>query len=170
MEIIDNSEAILNQLNNLVTSLTPTELVKPLKTLNGSTIGQHTRHILEFYVEFIHGYKSGTVCYDNRKRNTDFETSQIIISSKIGHIIGSLKDCDLSKAIKIKSNHGLKDFTNTQCDSSVLRELIYALDHTIHHLAIVKIALDIEFKHIQSSKNLGVAPSTIRHNQKTCVQ
>jgi len=170
MEIIKNTDGILNQLNGLVDSLQPYEFTKPLTILSGSTIGQHIRHILEFYVEFLNGYEFGIVCYDNRKRNLDFETNQPIIISKLNEIITTIRGCDLTIDLKIKSNHGLDDKEHTISNSSVMREMVYALDHTVHHLAIIKIAMQVEFNHIKLNENMGIAPSTLRNNKKVCVQ
>ena len=53
--------------------------------------------------------------------------------------------------------------------SSVGRELMYAYDHAIHHLAMIKIGMQIDFPMIEISKNLGVAPSTLKY-RKQCAQ
>ena len=42
------------------------------------------------------------------------------------------------------------------------RELMYAVDHAIHHLALVKIGINDSFKNIQLDPQMGIAPSTIR--------
>lgn len=170
MEIIKNTELTLNQVMDLIESLSSEELIKPVNILNGSSLGQHTRHIIEFYVEFINGYKLGTVCYDDRERNIDFETSHVIIISKLKHIIETIKDCNFEKDLKIRSNHGLDDSEHTLSNSSVMREIVYALDHTVHHLAIIKIAMQVEFSYIELNKDMGIAPSTLRNTKKVCAQ
>jgi hypothetical protein len=106
----------------------------------------------------------------NRKRNLEFEINQNLIINEFNQIIKNIKTFDLEKQIKIKSNHGENEGENSFSQSSILRELIYALDHTVHHLAIVKIAIQSEYKHIELNPNLGVAPSTIRNNKKICAQ
>lgn len=163
MEIIKNSNLTLSQLGELVNSLSQDEFTLKLNILNGSTVGQHIRHIIEFYVEFIDGYETGVVCYDNRKRNLDFETNQSLIISKLNDIISTLGEFDLTQDLKIKSNHGLNELEETISNSSVMRELVYALDHTVHHLAIIKIAIQVEFSHIELNKDMGIAPSTLRN-------
>ncbi|MCU0471726.1 MAG: hypothetical protein MUF58_24420 [Arcicella sp.] len=47
--------------------------------------------------------------------------------------------------------------------SSFYRELTYLIEHTIHHLAIIKIGLNEVYPEIIIPKNFGVAHSTIRY-------
>ena len=46
--------------------------------------------------------------------------------------------------------------------SSMGRELQYAFDHAIHHLAIIRMGLETHFPEIPVDKDLGVAPSTLK--------
>jgi len=170
MEIIKNTELTFKQLKSLISSIDETDFIKPLNILNNSTIGQHIRHIIEFYVEFDSGYSTGIVSYDNRQRNLDFETNQALVLSKIDSIFSDFSIYDIDKSIIVKSNHGTDDSDFSESKSSVRRELVYALDHTVHHLAIIKIAMQVEFKHIPLEQNMGVAPSTIRNQNKVCAQ
>jgi hypothetical protein len=57
-----------------------------------------------------------------------------------------------------------KDSFRPQVDSSVGRELMYAFDHAIHHIAIIKIGIKAAFPQIQIPQEIGVAPSTIRYH------
>ena len=170
MGIIKNTDKTLHQLINLVRSLNSNEFTEELNVLNGSTIGQHIRHIIEFYVELINGYEPRVVCYDNRKRNSNFETNQFVVISELNNIILALREFDLTLDLQIKSNHGLSDFEETISNSSVMREVVYTLDHTVHHLAIIKIAIQVELNHIELDQNMGIAPSTLRNTKKVCVQ
>ena len=49
------------------------------------------------------------------------------------------------------------------------REIAYNLEHTIHHMALIRIGIH-EVSAIQLPDNYGVASSTIRHRQSTCAQ
>ena len=170
MKIIKQTTEILNQTIDLIKSLNDEEYVAPLSVLNNTSVGQHFRHIIEFYIELINGYDNNLVCYDNRQRKTEFELNQDLIINEFKQIISSIHTFDLQRQLNIVSNHGLNENENSISQSSVLRELIYALDHTIHHLAIIKIAIQTEFKNIVLSPTLGVAPSTVRNRNKVCAQ
>ena len=50
------------------------------------------------------------------------------------------------------------------------RELMYNIEHTIHHLAIIKIAIRLVAPHIRLPDNFGVAASTIKHRDSLCAQ
>lgn len=170
MKILKQTSEILTQTIDLIKLLNKSEYISPLKVLNHSSVGQHFRHIIEFYVELINGYDQQLICYDNRKRNVKFETQQDVIINEFKNIINIISTFDLNQSVQIKSNHGLNNDDNSYCQTSILRELIYALDHTVHHLAIIKIALQSEYKNIDLDHDLGVAPSTIRNNIKLCAQ
>jgi hypothetical protein len=48
------------------------------------------------------------------------------------------------------------------------REVIYNLEHTIHHMALIRVGIN-ELGNIDLPKDFGVAPSTIKYKQ-LCVQ
>ena len=41
----------------------------PCTLLNQTSVGQHFRHIIEFYICLQMGVPNGSVCYDERKRD-----------------------------------------------------------------------------------------------------
>lgn len=170
MEIISNSKHILNQLIHLINSLTPKEYAESLPILNKSSIGQHIRHIVEFYIELEKGYADGIIDYDNRTRNLELETNQQLVLNSLTAIIGCLQTYNLDKELQIASNYGLSQTEKILSKSSSRREVVYALDHTVHHLAIIKIAIQNTYKHIKLDANIGIAPSTLRNNIKVCAQ
>ena len=43
------------------------------------------------------------------------------------------------------------------------RELMYAYDHAVHHLAMIKMGLRVACPEVKIDQNLGVAPSTVKH-------
>ncbi len=52
--------------------------------------------------------------------------------------------------------------------SNYFRELLYNLEHCIHHQALIKVAI-LKFENISVDANFGVARSTIEFRKK-CVQ
>ena len=68
---------------------------------------------------------------------------------------------DLAEAVKVES----KDTLTPQINSSFERELLYCLDHAIHHQALIKIGLkELDLDHL-IAREFGVAYSTLRHRQ-----
>ena len=49
--------------------------------------------------------------------------------------------------------------------TSFKRELMYGIDHAIHHLAIVKIGIKYAFPFIKLNPELGIATSTLKFNR-----
>ncbi len=64
----------LTQLSDLVQQLNSEQYNKESDILSGGTIGQHVRHILEFYLLLVSGSFSGKINYDHRKRDIQIET------------------------------------------------------------------------------------------------
>ena len=57
----------LQQIKILLQDLTDENFKKRCDTLFSSTVGQHVRHILEFYICLLNGIESGVINYDKRK-------------------------------------------------------------------------------------------------------
>jgi hypothetical protein len=53
--------------------------------------------------------------------------------------------------------------TRPMATSSIGRELLYAYDHAVHHLAIIKLGIKAEIPDVEIDSNIGVAASTLRH-------
>jgi len=156
--LLEELKYVINQLGNIGYS-------QPLDLLSNSTIGQHTRHILEFYQCFIEGYGSKEIDYDLRKRNIQIETDTEFAGSIIDFINESVEGTTDSNIV-LKFNNG------DECQfisSSIERELVYNIEHAIHHMAIIKIALLSNFKDISIPPNFGVAPSTVKYHLQSNV-
>ena len=71
---------------------------RPLLSLNNSTIGQHVRHTLEFFICMMEGIEKGVVNYDSRQRDPRIETDPQVALTKIDEIMNFLS---LLKSLKI---------------------------------------------------------------------
>jgi hypothetical protein len=141
----------------------------PQEIFNGASIGQHFRHIIEFYICLEKGAKGQVICYDERERDLRLENNPEFAVNSIKNIIGNLAKINADLALKLKANYQstISEGENNSLfiHSSLLRELAYALDHTVHHLAIINIALKEE-ESINLPVNFGVAASTVRFKNK----
>lgn len=135
----------------------------PQEILQGATIGQHIRHIIEFYVCLQKGESTGIVCYDDRERDRSVETSMETARLRIEQMCFFLDKIIPDGPLAVRANYEANDGSNEMICTSVGRELAYALDHSIHHLAIVNIALQQAGEHPAKFKHLGMAPSTKRY-------
>jgi hypothetical protein len=128
-----------------------------------ASVGEHVRHILEFYLCLFEGLKSGKINYDLRRRDKRIEKDKDFALKVVHRIIGQIEcqehDSDLILELKYGdvSNHNINLKTNYK------RELVYNIEHTIHHLAIMKQAFLRDFNYIELPENFGIASSTVRY-------
>jgi hypothetical protein len=167
----DIAGAALDDLRHYLSVIEPMVYQEPLPLLSGSTIGQHTRHIIEFYtclLEQAHLMDLPVINYAGRRRDHRIESEPDYALSCVDSIVSQLRELDPDgKCLLNCAEHG-QDGLLVQ--STIGRELIYNIEHTIHHLAIVKIALRSTRPEIALPEHFGVAPSTIRHRQEACAQ
>ena len=166
MSLLEHNISKLKEIKSLLVKFRNEQYMAPQGILNGATVGQHFRHILEFYICLKKGSELGIVSYDERERNVLIETDIEYATIKIDDIIGFIENIDVQRLIKMKANYAISAEESTLIESSILRELAYALDHTIHHLAIIKIALSTQLDELGISEDFGVAPSTVRYKNQ----
>jgi hypothetical protein len=157
---INNS---LDELTELLSQLSDEEYSEPCFELSGASIGEHTRHIVEMFQCLNRNYDSGIVNYDKRDRNKQIQTDtnfaiQMILNVK-NNISKENKNIELEQLI---------DGESIQIQSNYFRELLYNLEHCIHHQALIKVAI-LKSEKITVDSNFGVARSTIEY-RKQCVQ
>lgn len=160
---IDEKLYIFNQINDLMCNLNDEVMTSSLDILHHATIGQHLRHIADFYLCILNGMNHGVIDYSARARNPLLEQSASFYQNTMSDIHNIVSTLVWDTPISIIPDIA---FTNGHCvtvQSSIGRELMYAFDHALHHLAIIKIGLKTNFPTIHISDSLGVAPSTIRH-------
>ena len=168
MNLIKDNIQKLDEVLILLEQLSDEDYRKSIELLSNASLGQHLRHILEFYICLQNGMEIGQICYDNRDRDKRIEESKEFARIKIAEIKEFIYNVDTDLTIQLQANYSLKDIKSNVINSSLYRELAYAMDHTIHHLAIIKIGLKA-LNNIQVDENFGVAPSTIRYKQ-ACAQ
>jgi len=159
----------LNEIKLMLFQLTNEQYIYPSNTLFGATIGQHVRHILEFYQSVLMGLGSKTVNYDNRKRDLSIETDHRYAIQIIDKINDGLAIEMTDEQFTLEGNFYGKEGKQIQIKTSVLRELAYCLEHSIHHQALIKIGL-LEMNCLSFiDETFGLAPATIRY-RKTCAR
>ena len=136
---------------------------KPCKTLSDASIGQHTRHIIELYQCLMEGYDAGLVCYDRRQRNRKIETDVHVALNEMQKIQDTI-----SKDNKVLFMEYDMNGNSERLDSNYDREVMYNLEHTIHHKALIKVGIN-ELTQMILPSSFGVAPSTLQY-RKLCVQ
>jgi hypothetical protein len=161
--LINSINNSLDELIDLLDQISDVEYSNPCSELSCATIGEHTRHILEMFQCLENQYESGIVNYDKRERNKTIENNTNFAISEIQKIKKNLdkpnKKIDLQQVI---------DGEEILIESNYNRELLYNLEHCIHHQALIKVAI-LMCENIKIDPNFGVARSTIEY-RKQCAQ
>ncbi|OYU83815.1 MAG: hypothetical protein CFE24_09640 [Flavobacterium sp. BFFFF2] len=145
----------LNELVLLLDQLDAESYTKPIAILQNASIGGHMRHIIELFDCLLRDYDSGVVSYDNRKRDKLLETDLVAAQAAINQIAAQLKRPDKALCL-VQSWEG----ADVIVYSNYKRELLYNLEHSIHHQALIRVALT-QLMPVQLSDSFGVAPSTL---------
>ncbi|RYJ50763.1 DinB family protein [Flavobacterium petrolei] len=157
---INNS---LNELIDLLNQLSQTEYSNSCMELSNATIGEHTRHIIEMFQCLENQYGLGVVNYDKRERNIRIQTDTAFAIKNILLIQQNLdkqnKNIELLQVI---------DGEEIRIESNYFRELLYNLEHCIHHQALIKVAI-LQCETVTIDPNFGVARSTIEYRNQ-CAQ
>ncbi len=160
-KIINNTFA---ELSDAIAQLTDEAYTKPGKHLSGATIGQHTRHVIELFQCLINGYEYADVNYEKRERDLNIENNKHLAISLLQQIETDIHKAD--KEIIITACFGGGE--EIKINSNFLRELVYNLEHTIHHMALIRVGI-AELSEITLPDTFGVAPSTIEY-RRICAQ
>ncbi len=155
---------VIAQLSEILTQLNESTYAQKLLILNGSSVGQHVRHVVEFYLCLLKGLDAGVVNYDSRERNYLLETDLNYTQNTLNLIIEELESI-------INYNRNLQIVVNFNenepflVESTFMREIVYMIEHSIHHYALIRIGLQENFKQVQIPANFGIAYSTIKHQE-----
>lgn len=160
----------LHQLRDILQIIEENTYSQKVEILSGASIGQHIRHILEFYIILVSGSFSGILSYDKRERDIRIEEDPKFAIKTIDKLLPGIDRLDETLAIKLEGNFTTKGTSNNSIPSSVMRELAYCIEHSIHHQAIIKAGLLAFGLKDLADNHFGVAYSTIRFRENKCAQ
>ena len=161
--LIQSIKDNLSENIELLHQLTNDEFTQKNPELSNATIGEHMRHIIELFGCLLENYDYGLINYDDRKRDVLLQTDK---NEAIAIIEKYLLELDKpNKPLSLTHNC----FSPIELlQTNYFRELIYNLEHSIHHQALIKVALH-NLPHIKIPSSFGVAPSTLEY-RKQCAQ
>ena len=152
----------LHELIDLLNQLTGETYTRPCQELSNATIGQHTRHCIELFQCLLSQYDSGIVNYDQRKRDLAIQTDPAKAKIALETILSQIEKPNIALMIEQDFDGNLMQLATTY-----QRELLYNLDHCVHHQALIKVAL--HSTSIQVDAHFGVSRSTIAYREQ-CAQ
>jgi uncharacterized damage-inducible protein DinB len=165
MKLVNACHEILSQLFDLVHSVTDDDFQRPVKSLSNSTVGQHLRHTLEFFICLEQGNHSGVINYDRRNHDKEIETNRQLAAETITRIMGFVAGLSENKKVSLEVGYDLDKEQFETLESTTARELVYNIEHAVHHMAIMKIGIREIAPYVELPPSFGIAASTIRHKQ-----
>ncbi|MDM8159805.1 hypothetical protein QUH73_08275 [Labilibaculum sp. K2S] len=169
MQTVSVSKIIINQLIALCEKISSKQYSASLHLLMNNSIGKHIRHIVEFYDILKDSCREDSILsYDAREHCSRTETEKKVAVKRFKDVLNWLNDIDKNLALTLNVSYDKLANEGFHIDTSLQRELVYNIEHAIHHMAIIRIAIEQEFPDIKLDKHFGVAYSTIRFRDDLC--
>ena len=162
MQLQQTVKSVFVQLSESLHQLSDEQYVQPSKTLFNATIGQHVRHIIELFTCLEKGYESGWVNYEKRKRDLAIETNKDFAKELLQKIYSGLEKPN--KTLLLESNYDELSEVGITVTTNYYREIIYNLEHTVHHMALIRVGIN-EVSAVIVPDDFGVASSTIKYRK-----
>lgn len=165
--VIGPLTGVLAQLADLIESMSDEQYSrKPVGSVP-SSVGGHVRHCLDHIDSVLSVTEGSLLDYDDRKRGTDVETDRHCALDAIHRQIRDL--CDLPaeaeewplRLLAIVS----PALPPVEVGTTLGRELVFVLSHTIHHNALVGVMA--KTLGVPLPERFGYAPATLAHLEKS---
>lgn len=164
MNIQQTAIAVLEEARYYLEAVSSAQYTAPVVLFSGGTIGQHTRHFIEFFQCLLQQYPTGIIDYSRRQRNLHIESDPAYAWECITDIQHQLQSIPKGKqAQQLCCAEYVPNGEQTQVATSLYREVLYNIEHTIHHYAIIKIGLKEVMPALLLPPTFGVAPSTVSY-------
>ena len=165
MNLQNTAISVLDQLKAVISQMDKDCYAKTIPSHEAS-VGEHTRHTIEFYQCLYKGLKSGRVNYDKRNRNLEIQLSPEPAIEAINDLMIQINKAEADAQLILEINYDLTDESTNKINSSYKRELAYNIEHAIHHMAIIKSIIVENFRNIRLPENFGIAISTVKYRNK----
>jgi uncharacterized damage-inducible protein DinB len=154
---------IFSQLTQLINQLTEQDYTTPIQSLGSGTIGQHLRHTLEFFICLEKGCDQKVVNYDNRAHDKLIESDIYIALAALHKIQDFIVRQESNIPLTLEVGYDLHTNIPVTVQTNFQRELVYNIEHAVHHMAIIKIGLREIAPLIELPADFGIAASTVRY-------
>jgi uncharacterized damage-inducible protein DinB len=132
---------------------------RPAGGVSGS-IGAHVRHVLDHVKVLVDRPRHRTITYDHRERDTAIEQDRaagIAALRRVSYRLAAAMDAppDEILTLEVLVEH---DQPPIGVSTSLAREVVFALQHTVHHQAIISVLL--QQAGVVTPPRFGYAPAT----------
>lgn len=172
MKVTSVAARVLEDARSYLRQINPDAYRLPQELLSGASIGQHTRHFVEFYQCLLTQiqFENPVINYATRERNLRIESDPVYAADIVEGIISDIHNLNTNRTCFLECSEHLESNEECLVSSSLERELVYNVEHTIHHLAIIKIGMKAIAPDLVVPDHFGVAPSTIKYRDSQCAR
>src|SRR5208283_2276226 len=133
---------VLQQGCSFLDGLSDEVYARPLNGTLSSSLGAHYRHVLDHFFCLQEGIGTGRVNYDERRRNPQLEVSvaqaRFATEVLIEEFHGLAADV-LQRECAVTYSVGYSEGGVDMVRSNLAREVMFCVEHAIHHYAILKL-------------------------------
>lgn len=148
-------------------SLTPDSYSRRLPVAFNGSIGGHYRHCLDHFSSLLRGTESELVDYDRRDRDPRLETDPDYAAGftrRLLCLLETVQPSSLATPVAVRCEVSYEHGNSPLTQSTLGRELAYAVAHGIHHFALISVMARLMGAALPA--HFGVAPSTVAHNKQ----
>ncbi len=164
---INNFIGLINQLIVHLNQLREHSYSEKLSIFGGATVGEHVRHIYNFPECLLKGVQTGIVNYDKRIRDVNLELNREYAVSRLLEQANYILNLEHYEHIPLLLETGAGDKAASTIVTNLKRELHYITEHTIHHMAILRLGLNFHFPSMEIEESFGFAYSTLEYRKDT---
>ncbi|MCG3138162.1 MAG: hypothetical protein HJJLKODD_02022 [Phycisphaerae bacterium] len=157
--------ARLAELAELVRLLSAEQYQQVPPGFDSGSIGQHVRHSLDHFSNLLDGLKQGLIDYDQRARGTAVESDRQTALELIEQLTENLcrrAGSDLNQPLRLRAIIAA-DGSQIETCTTLQRELLFILSHTVHHDAMMAVAA--RMWGVAVPEHFGFAPATLAYLQ-----
>lgn len=165
--IVAAAIAILTQGESLLRTVTVDTYTRRVPSAFNARIGEHYRHCLDHFTSLVRGVTSGVINYDSRERDPRVESDLAVALDRTAELrseIGQLSPATWMSTTFVQCEVSYGASASPLTHSTLLRELVYVIAHSIHHYALI--ATMCRLMECRVPEDFGFAPSTVAHNAR----
>ncbi len=165
MDLLVLTENILEENRQYLREIDEQLYAAKKPVLSNHSIGYHTRHVLEHLQCLIDQSTSGVINYDLRRRKPEAEESTAAALEAIEQLLHDLHTVTLEEElmVEISLDENVEDYFYVK--TSFERELLYNLEHIIHHNSLIRQVLSEKDPKFAVPSPDGLQSLKNRHHQ-----
>jgi uncharacterized damage-inducible protein DinB len=122
-------------------------------------VGRHIRHVIDHFLALKLGLPEGVIDYNRRNRDSVIERDLHAAMDLIKTIKQWIMQIEIKDTnVGVVSEVDCFKTVNCSFTSTLSRELLYLINHTIHHAAYIKLLM--RTKEVELPDYIGIAPGT----------